>query len=158
MAKGTPATVALVRAGIGHSLHECAVDLGDGYGAAAAASLGVDPGRVFKTLVADVDGRPHVAVVPVSGMLSLKGLAAAVAGKRADLVDPAVAERLTGYVVGGISPLGQRRRLPTVVDSSALDGDVLYVSAGRRGLEVALAPSDLVRATDAVVAPIAAGR
>lgn len=158
MAKGTPATVALVRAGIRHSLHECAVDLGDGYGAAAAASLGVDPGRVFKTLVAEVDGRAHVAVVPVTGLLSLKGLAASVGGKRAELVDPAVAERLTGYVVGGISPLGQRRRLPTVVDSSALDGDVLYVSAGRRGLEVALAPSDLVRATGAVVAPIAAGR
>jgi Cys-tRNA(Pro)/Cys-tRNA(Cys) deacylase len=97
-------------------------------------------------------------VVPVTAMLALKALAAAVGGKRAEMAEPVVAERLTGYVLGGISPLGQRRRLPTVIDASAADGEVLYVSAGRRGLEVALAPADLVRLTGAVVAPIAAGR
>jgi Cys-tRNA(Pro)/Cys-tRNA(Cys) deacylase len=155
---GTPAIAALMRAGIAHEVHSCAVDLGEGYGAAAAASLGVEASRVFKTLIAEVDGRAHVAVVPVTAMLALKALAAAVGGKRAEMAEPVVAERLTGYVLGGISPLGQRRRLPTVIDASAADGEVLYVSAGRRGLEVALAPADLVRLTGAVVAPIAAGR
>jgi Cys-tRNA(Pro)/Cys-tRNA(Cys) deacylase len=155
---GTPAVVALVRAGVAHAVHECAVDLGAGYGAAAAASLGVDPSRVFKTLVAAVDGRPHVAIVPVPAQLGLKALAAAVGGKRAEMAQPALAERLTGYVVGGISPLGQRTRLPTVVDASALDGEVVYVSAGRRGLEVSLAPAELVRLTGATVAAIAVPR
>ena len=113
------------------------------------------PRPVFKTLLADVDGRLVVAVVPVDRSLDLKALATAVGGKRAVMAEPAVAERATGYVVGGISPLGQRRRLPTVVDASALDRPTMLVSAGRRGLDVELAPADLVRLTAAVTAPLA---
>ena len=120
----------------------------------AAQSLGLDPAQVFKTLLADVDGTLTVAVVPVDRSLDLKGLAAAVGGKRAVMAEPATAERATGYVVGGISPLGQRRRLPTVVDVSALEWDTVLVSAGRRGLDVELAPADLVRMTAAVTAPV----
>jgi Cys-tRNA(Pro)/Cys-tRNA(Cys) deacylase len=105
-------------------------------------------------LLARVDERLVVAVVPVSGSLDLKGLAAALGAKRAAMADPADAERATGYVVGGISPLGSRTALPTVVDSSVSDGDVVYVSAGRRGLQVSLAPADLVQLTRAIVAPI----
>ena len=125
------------------------------YGEEAAAALGVDPRRVFKTLVADVDGALTVAVVPVDASLDLKALAAAVGGKRATMAEPAAAERATGYVVGGISPLGQRRRLRTVVDASALDFATVLVSAGRRGVDVELAPADLVRLTGAGTAPIA---
>jgi Cys-tRNA(Pro)/Cys-tRNA(Cys) deacylase len=110
---------------------------------------------VYKTLLAVVDGRLTVAVVPVADRLDLKALATAVDGKRAELAEPAVAERATGYVVGGISPLGQRRRLPTVVDASASGHERVLVSAGRRGLDVELAPADLVRLTGAVLAPIA---
>jgi Cys-tRNA(Pro)/Cys-tRNA(Cys) deacylase len=109
---------------------------------------------VFKTLVADVDGKLTVAVVPVSGSLDLKALASAVGGKKAAMADPAAAERSSGYVLGGISPLGQRRQLPTVLDASALGFETVYCSAGRRGLEVELAPADLVRLTAAVTAPI----
>lgn len=109
---------------------------------------------MFKTLLAAVDGELTVAVVPVTGRLDLKALAAAVRGKRAELADRWVAERATGYVAGGISPLGQRRPLPTVVDDSAARLPAVLVSAGRRGLEVELAPSDLVRLTSAVYAPI----
>lgn len=161
--RGTPATVALTRAGVAHTVHEYAGDpaaVADGrtsYGTEAAAALGVDPGRVLKTLVTSVDGALHVAVVPVSASLDLKALAAAVGGKRASMADPAAAERATGYVRGGISPLGQRRQLPTVADSSALGHATVLVSAGRRGLEIELAPADLVALTDATVAPIAAG-
>jgi Cys-tRNA(Pro)/Cys-tRNA(Cys) deacylase len=125
------------------------------YGMEAAAALGVDPGLVFKTLVADVDGTLVVAVVPVDGSLDLKALAVAVGGKRAALADQAVAERATGYVVGGISPLGQRRVLRTVIDASALDHPTMVVSAGRRGVDVELAPADLARLTGATTAPIA---
>jgi Cys-tRNA(Pro)/Cys-tRNA(Cys) deacylase len=124
------------------------------YGLEAAAALGVSPEQVLKTLVAKVDGRLVVAVVPVSGSLDLKALAAAVGGKRAAMADVAEAERSTGYVVGGISPLGQRKPLPTVVDATAMDHSVVFVSAGRRGLDVSLAPADLVRLTAATVAPI----
>jgi Cys-tRNA(Pro)/Cys-tRNA(Cys) deacylase len=120
----------------------------------AALALGLDPAQVFKTLLADVDGKLMVAVVPVDRSLDLKALAAAVRGKRAVMAEPAAAERATGYVVGGISPLGQRRRLPTVLDMSALEWDSVLVSAGRRGLDVELAPGDLVRLTGAVTAPI----
>lgn len=120
----------------------------------AAQSLGLDPAQVFKTLLAEVDGDLTVAVVPVDRSLDLKALAGAVAGKRAAMADPAAAERATGYVVGGISPLGQRRRLPTVVDASALEWETVLVSAGRRGLDVELAPADLVRLTAAATAPI----
>jgi Cys-tRNA(Pro)/Cys-tRNA(Cys) deacylase len=124
------------------------------YGSEAAEAMGVPAERVFKTLLADVDGVLTVAVVPVAGQLDLKALAAAAGGKRAAMADPAVAERSTGYVLGGISPLGQRRPLPTVVDTSALDHPTVYVSAGRRGLEVELAPAELIRLTRARSAPI----
>jgi Cys-tRNA(Pro)/Cys-tRNA(Cys) deacylase len=151
----TPATTALRRAGVAHTLHTYS-PAGDGaYGEEAARALGQDPARVFKTLVATVDGALHVAVVPVAGSLDLKALAAAAGGKRAAMAGPADAERATGYVRGGISPLGQRRRLPTVVDGSALELPSLFVSAGRRGLEAELSPADLVRLTDATVAIIA---
>jgi Cys-tRNA(Pro)/Cys-tRNA(Cys) deacylase len=128
---------------------------GVSYGMEAASALGADPRQVFKTLIADVDGTLTVAVVPVGASLDLKALAAAAGGKRAAMADPAEAERATGYVVGGISPLGQRRRLPTVIDASALEVPSLLVSAGRRGVDVELAPADLVRLTGAATAPIA---
>ena len=153
--QGTPATVALRRAGVAHTVHAYENVSAHAYGEEAVAALGQDPHRVFKTLVATVDGALHVAVVPVAGTLDLKALAAAVGGKRATLADPAAAERATGYVRGGISPLGQRKRLPTVVDSGALEQPSVFVSAGRRGLEVELGPADLVRLTGATVAPIA---
>lgn len=124
------------------------------YGEEAAAALGVPEERVFKTLCADVDGRLTVAVVPVSGRLDLKALARAVGGSRAVMADPRAAERATGYLVGGISPLGQKRPHPTVVDVSASDFDTVLVSAGRRGLDVELAPADLIGLTSAVVAPL----
>ena len=124
------------------------------YGQEAALALGIEAERVFKTLLADVDGALTVAVVPVDGQLDLKALAAAVGGKKAAMADPAAAERATGYVVGGISPLGQRKRLPTVVDASALGFATVLVSAGRRGVDVELAPADLVRLTGARTAPI----
>ena len=130
-------------------------DRGLSYGQEAALALGIEAERVFKTLLADVDGSLTVAVVPVDGQLDLKALAAAVGGKKAAMADPAAAERATGYVVGGISPLGQRKRLPTVVDASALGFESVLVSAGRRGVDVELAPADLVRLTAARTAPIA---
>jgi Cys-tRNA(Pro)/Cys-tRNA(Cys) deacylase len=125
------------------------------FGLEAAQALGLEPARVFKTLVVDVDGRLVVAVVPVHRSVDLKALAAAVSGKRAVMADPAAAERATGYVVGGISPLGQRRRLPKVVDASALAWPTVLVSAGRRGLDVELAPADLVCLTEAIAAAVA---
>jgi Cys-tRNA(Pro)/Cys-tRNA(Cys) deacylase len=148
--------VALERAKVPHTLHPYDPDSPDshGYGEAAVAALGADPHRVFKTLVTRVDGTLTVAVVPVSGTLDLKALAAAAGGRKAAMADPADAERTTGYVRGGISPLGQRRALPTVVDDSALGFDTVLVSAGRRGLQVELAPADLVRLTRARTAPI----
>ncbi|WP_323379002.1 Cys-tRNA(Pro) deacylase [Streptomyces smaragdinus] len=153
---GTPATVALQQAGVEFTVHAYEHDPAvASYGEEAAQALGVDPGQVFKTLVTDVDGTLTVAVVPVSGSLDLKALAAAVGGKRAAMADPAAAERTTGYVRGGISPLGQRKRLPTVLDASASGLETVCVSAGRRGLEVELAPADLAALTGAVLAPIA---
>ncbi len=125
------------------------------YGAAAAAALGVPPQQVFKTLIASVDGELTAAVVPVTGQLNLKALANAVGGKKAEMAQTAAAERATGYVTGGISPIAQRKVLPMVVDSSALGHQTVFCSAGQRGLEVELAPDDLVLATGAVVAPIA---
>ena len=140
-----------------HTLHPYEVDpRAPSYGQAAAAALGVDPARLFKTLVAAVDGRLVVGVVPASSTLDLKALAAAAGGRRAVLAEQPAAERATGYVVGGISPLGQRTRLPTVVDASATGWPTVYVSAGRRGLQVELDPADLVRITAASLAPIAA--
>ncbi|MEV4975844.1 Cys-tRNA(Pro) deacylase [Streptomyces scopuliridis] len=152
---GTPATVALTAAGTPYTLHAYEHDpASPSYGEEAAEALGVSPDRVFKTLVADVDGELTVAVVPVAGSLDLKALAAAVGGKRASMADPATAERTTGYVRGGISPLGQRKRLRTVVDASAEAHATVCVSAGRRGLEVELSPADLAALTSAVLAPI----
>ncbi|MFE7565779.1 Cys-tRNA(Pro) deacylase [Streptomyces sp. NPDC057539] len=152
---GTPATVALTAAGTPYTLHAYEHDpASPSYGEEAAEALGVSPDRVFKTLVADVDGELAVAVVPVAGSLDLKALAAAVGGKRASMADPVTAERTTGYVRGGISPLGQRKRLRTVVDASAEAHATICVSAGRRGLEVELSPADLASLTSAVLAPI----
>jgi Cys-tRNA(Pro)/Cys-tRNA(Cys) deacylase len=143
---------------IAHRVHEYEHDArAESYGAEAADALGVEPARVFKTLVAEVDGALTVAVVPVTGSVDLKALAAAAGGKRAAMADPAAAERATGYVRGGISPLGQRKRLPTVVDASATSWDTVYFSAGRRGLELELAPADLIALSGATTAPIAAG-
>ncbi|GAA3244545.1 Cys-tRNA(Pro) deacylase [Pseudonocardia petroleophila] len=153
--KGTPATALLAKGRVAHVLHSYEHGSGQAYGPEAAEELGLDPGRVFKTLVADVDGRLTVAVVPVSASLDLKALAAAVGGKRARMAEVAAAERATGYVAGGISPLGQRKRLPTVIDASAQALDTMFCSAGRRGLEMELAPSDLARLADAAFAPIA---
>ncbi|QNP62826.1 Cys-tRNA(Pro) deacylase [Streptomyces genisteinicus] len=155
-AGGTPATVALTAAGTPFTVHAYDHDpASPSYGEEAAEALGVSPARVFKTLVADVDGALTVAVVPVAGQLDLKALATAVGGKRASMADPAAAERTTGYVRGGISPLGQRKRLPTVLDASAWDHETICVSAGRRGLEVELAAEALRTLTSAVRAPIA---
>ncbi|MER5541930.1 Cys-tRNA(Pro) deacylase [Streptomyces sp. NPDC002589] len=155
---GTPATVALASAGMDFTVHAYDHDPAHpSYGEEAAEAMGVSPDRVFKTLVADVDGALTVAVVPVSGSLDLKALAAAVGGKRATMADPALAERTTGYVRGGISPLGQRKRLPTVLDDSAKAHETICVSAGRRGLEVELSPGDLAQLTSAVLAPIGRG-
>ncbi|MGY6022399.1 Cys-tRNA(Pro) deacylase [Streptomyces spinosirectus] len=152
---GTPATVALTAAGTTYTVHSYDHDPSHpSYGEEAAEAMGVSPDRVFKTLVADVDGTLTVAVVPVAGQLDLKALASAVGGKRATMADPSLAERTTGYVRGGISPLGQRKKLPTVLDASARAHATICVSAGRRGLEVELAPGDLTELTEAVVAPI----
>ncbi|MEE4596312.1 Cys-tRNA(Pro) deacylase [Streptomyces sp. DSM 41524] len=153
---GTPATTALTAAGTDFTVHSYEHDpAAPSYGEEAAQALGVAPERVFKTLVASVDDRLTVAIVPVSATLDLKALASAVGGKRATMADPAVAERTTGYVRGGISPLGQRKRLPTALDASADGHETICVSAGRRGLEVELSPKDLASLTNAVVAPIA---
>ena len=152
---GTPATVALTKAGIAFTLHEYTHDpRAASYGMEAAEALGVDPARVFKTLLATLDGGLVVGIVPVSGQLDLKALARALGGSRATMAEVAAAERATGYVAGGISPLGQRRRHPTVLDESATGFDTVYVSAGRRGLDLAIAPADLVSATGAIVAAI----
>src|SRR5262249_27158157 len=127
-------------------------------GLEAARALGLDPRRVLKTLVAILDGRRLVvAIVPVGAQLNLKALAAAAGGKRAELAPPAEAQRATGYVAGGISPLGPESRLATVLDARALEHPTVFVSAGRRGLEIELAPADLATLTSATVAPIAAG-
>jgi Cys-tRNA(Pro)/Cys-tRNA(Cys) deacylase len=147
---GTPAIAAAQRAGIPYRVHEYLHDPGaPSYGLEAAGRLGVEPPRVFKTLVVTVDGAPLAAIVPVERELDLRAL-----GKRAALAAPAEAERLTGYVTGGISPLGQRRRLPTVLDDSALAFTTIFVSAGRRGLELELAPADLLGLTNGRTASI----
>lgn len=148
----TPAVQVAKRAGIDFRLHEYeGVELGDGdYAVAVAKALGLPPERLFKTLVASVDGRLSVFVVPADRQLDLRA-----AGKRVTLADRATAERATGYVIGGISPLGQRKQLQSTVDESALAWDTILVSAGRRGLQIELSPSDLVALTGATVAAIA---
>jgi Cys-tRNA(Pro)/Cys-tRNA(Cys) deacylase len=147
----TPAVEAAKRAGIEFTLHEYeGVEVGDGdYAVAVAEALGRPPGQLFKTLVASVGGGLAVFVVPADRQLDLRA-----AGKRAELAGRAAAERATGYVVGGISPLGQRKRLPATVDESALGWDTVLVSAGRRGLQIELAPTDLIRLTGAAVKPV----
>jgi Cys-tRNA(Pro)/Cys-tRNA(Cys) deacylase len=153
--RGTPATIAPGRARIPFTVHEYAHQPGHGsYGLAASGALGVPPERVFKTLIAQVDGRLVAGVVPVGGQLDLKALAAAVGGKRAAMAEVAAAERATGYVAGGISPVGQRKRLPVVLDASAMSHPTVFCSGGRRGLEIELAPADLIRAANATVARI----
>jgi Cys-tRNA(Pro)/Cys-tRNA(Cys) deacylase len=152
----TPAIRELDRAGVAYTLHAYAHDpRAASYGLEAAHELGIPAARVFKTLMVDADGGLVVAVVPVSTSLDLKALARALGRRRATMAEASAAERATGYVVGGISPLGQRRRHPTVVEASALVHDTVLVSAGRRGLDVELATADLVTLTSATVAPIA---
>jgi len=149
----TPATKAARAARIAFEVHEYAHDpRAESYGREAATALGLDPSRVFKTLVVDLDGSFATCVVPVESALDLRAL-----GKRAAMADTGRAEKVTGYVAGGISPLGQRKRLPTFVDATALEHDTIYVSAGRRGLEIELAPQDLVALTRAEVRPLARG-
>jgi Cys-tRNA(Pro)/Cys-tRNA(Cys) deacylase len=154
--QGTPATKALTAAKVGFTVHEYTHDpRSPSYGAEAADLLGVDSSRVFKTLVAVVDGQLTVGVVPVDRQLDLKALAAAAGGKRAAMAEVSAAERATGYVAGGISPVGQRRRIPVFVDESAASLSTMFCSAGRRGLEIELAPSDLVAVTGGKLAQIA---
>jgi Cys-tRNA(Pro)/Cys-tRNA(Cys) deacylase len=153
--QGTPATAALTAAGVPFVLHPYTHDpAAASYGTEAAEALGIDPSRVFKTLMVDVEGRLAVGIVPVSGTLDLKAMAAALGAKKTAMADPAAAQRRTGYVLGGISPIGQRMPSPTVLDSTALALDTILVSGGRRGLDIELAPAVLIRLTDAVVAPI----
>lgn len=155
-AEATPALAAVLRAGVKHQVHRYVHDpRSTSYGGEAAEALGVDPDRIFKTLLADVDGELCVGVVPVTLQLDLKALAATLGGKRAAMADPARAERATGYVVGGISPLGQKRAHRTVVDETAELWDTVHVSGGRRGLEIELSPADLLRLTGGVPGPIA---
>ena len=153
----TPAINAAKKAGIAHRVHEYEHDpKAESYGLEAAEKLGVSPGRVFKTLIAELDdGRLAVAIVPVATSLNLKALAGALSAKRAEMADMARAERTTGYVAGGISPLGQKKALPTVLDESAAQHSMIYVSAGRRGLEIELSPDDLLRLTRGRSAAIA---
>ncbi|HET6153096.1 MAG TPA: Cys-tRNA(Pro) deacylase [Marmoricola sp.] len=152
---GTPAMVALTRAGLPFTVHTYQHDPAvTGYGLEAADALGLAAEVVFKTLLADADGELAVAVVPVSAQLDLKALASALHVKKTAMADPVVAARVTGYVVGGISPIGQKRSLRTVVDVSAAEHPCVYVSGGRRGLDLGLSPQDLLTATGGVLARI----
>lgn len=152
----TPATLELTRLGIRHVPHPFDASGSDqGYGRQAATALGVTAARVFKTLVVMAGDRPAIAIAPVSGRLDLGAVAAALGVKRAAMAEPAVAERRTGYVVGGISPIGQRERLPTLLDVSAAEHETIFVSGGRRGFDLELSPTALQRATDARLVAIA---
>lgn len=151
----TPAVIALQAAGVAHTLHHYTHDhRSESYGLEAASELGLDPDRVYKTLMVSVDARLAVAVVPVSARLDTKALARALGAAKAEMADVKAAERATGYVAGGISPFGQRRQHPTVVDETVHLWDTVYVSGGRRGLEVEIAPDDLVEVTGAIVSDI----
>lgn len=151
-APATPAIVFLDQAGVNFSVNPYELsEEADTYGEAVAATLGVEPGRVFKTLVAEVDEQPVVAIVPVSSRLSMKGLARLAGGKRAEMVAPSVAERLTGYVTGGISPFGQKRRLAVFVDETVGLFESVFISGGRRGLQIEISPIDLVGLLEASV-------
>ena len=154
-ASGTPATVALTAAGVSFSQHTYEHDpTARSFGLEAAQVLGLPPEQVFKTLLVDTGTALAVAVVPVAGRLDLKAMAAALGAKRVTMADPVAAQRSSGYVLGGISPIGQKRALPTVIDESAELFDVVYVSGGRRGLDLGLSPADLVLVTGAVLADI----
>lgn len=153
--QGTPAIALLIKQKVRHALRSYDVPADTpNYGAVVAEAIGAEPARVFKTLIAEVDGKLTVAIVPVTGEVDLKALAIAAGGKKGALADRDLAEKTTGYVRGGISPLGQRKRLPTVLDDSALSAESIFVSAGKRGLQVELDPADLIRLTGATVAPI----
>ncbi|MGB3440049.1 MAG: Cys-tRNA(Pro) deacylase [Actinophytocola sp.] len=155
--KGTPAIALLVKKKVAHQVHEYDHDpRSASFGQEASELLGLPAERVFKTLVAEVDGNLTIGVVPVAGQLDLKALAQASNGKKAKMADIAAAERATGYVAGGISPLGHRKRLPVVVDSSAQQFDSIFCSGGRRGLEIEVAPADLIALAKATVAAISA--
>jgi Cys-tRNA(Pro)/Cys-tRNA(Cys) deacylase len=161
-AQGTRAIDAARRAGITYAVHEYAHDArsslrdgGRGYALEAVEALGIDAARVFKTIVVTVDGRLGLAIVPADAEVDLKAVADALGGRRAAIAPPAEAEKATGYVLGGISPLGTRRTLPTALDSSAAAWPTIHVSAGRRGLEIELAAADLVALTRGILAPIA---
>jgi Cys-tRNA(Pro)/Cys-tRNA(Cys) deacylase len=161
-AQGTRAIDAARRAGVPHTVHEYAHDVraslregGRGYALEAVDALGIDAARVFKTIVVSVDGRLGVAVVPADAEVDLKAVADALGGRRAVIAPPAEAEKATGYVLGGISPLGTRRVLPTVLDQSAGSFPTIHVSAGRRGLEIELAAADLVALVKGSMAPVA---
>jgi Cys-tRNA(Pro)/Cys-tRNA(Cys) deacylase len=156
MTAATPAIRALEEAGAVFCVHSFAVVEDGNYGKVAAAALGVEESRVFKTLLANLDGKPAVGIVPVTGQLSLKGLATALGAKRAEMMDPVAAQRLTGYVVGGISPFGQKRLLPTVVDETCVLFDTVFVSGGRRGLDLEIAPDLLVSLLQARLAALVA--
>lgn len=152
----TPATIALTRLGVAFTMHPYAHDPAErSFGGEAARALGLSPDEVFKTLVVMVDDAPTVAVLPVSARLDMRSLAASCGGRRAELADVVLAQRLTGYVIGGISPIGQKRQLPAIIDEQAWLHDVVYVSGGRRGLDIGLAPADLILATSGTVAAIA---
>ncbi|WP_298227457.1 Cys-tRNA(Pro) deacylase [Gryllotalpicola sp.] len=151
----TLAIVALARAGVAFAVRGYEHDpAASDFGAEAARVLGVEPGRVFKTLMASTDVGFVLGIVPVDAMLDLKALAAAVGGKRATMADPRDAERKSGYIVGGISPIGQKTALPTVLDDSALEHETILVSGGRRGVDIELSPADLVRVTAAITSPL----
>lgn len=154
---GTPATLALERLGIEAKLHVYDFDPGDlGIGEQAASALGIEPARLFKTLMVKVDTeRPAIAITPVAAETKLKTLAAALGGKRALMMAPAEAERLSGYVKGGISPFGQRQKLDVVIDRSIQDHDTVFVNGGRRGLQIELSPADLIQALNATLADLA---
>ena len=156
MTKTTRATQALDRAGVAYGVRTYTYDPNvDRIGMHAAGSLGVPAARVLKTLMALVDGKPVCVVLASDREVAMKRLAAAVGGKAAEMMRPADAERATGYHVGGISPFGQKRAVPAVVDAAALDHDKVFVNGGQRGVQVELSPHDLVRALGATTAPVA---
>jgi Cys-tRNA(Pro)/Cys-tRNA(Cys) deacylase len=154
----TRALEVLVLSGTAHNVHEYAHDPAAPYGLEAAQALGTEPDRVFKTLVTSAADGLAVAVIPVSGELDLKAMAQALGAKKVTMAEPAAAERVTGYVIGGISPLGQKRHLLTIIDESAVLWPTVFVSGGHRGLEIELAPTDLIALTRARLAPVARAR
>jgi Cys-tRNA(Pro)/Cys-tRNA(Cys) deacylase len=157
MSKTTRATQALTKAGVAFTVHTYDYDPGaDRVGIQAAEALGEDPSRVLKTLMAEVDGKPVCVIVPSDREVSMKKLASAFKGKSANMMKPADAERLTGFVVGGISPFGQKKQVPTAIEEAALAHEAVYMNGGQRGLQVRLAPRDVVAALKAIAAPVIA--